>query len=517
MSAWLSVGVVGVQILYCLFVGVCLSARFTPECGYSHLALQAVNLTVVAASPADVVAIQPDVIGAGTSPELTLTLNPGGGATQAMAVGWSVDGSCAEATLEGVLSVAAGSGNAPWSVAVAHPVPLSTAGITYTTCFNLGGATGNPSGWVVQASAGLAVTNATQVSIQSVSPSLVTFSAAPTLTLVGAVATPTTMIAFAESGGCGSPLTRFGATAMTSPGPLTLSTALNIGGSYAALSTCYSVDDGLSWVEQTSPNAAIEVTAECSTLVSCGECHANRFCAFCLTTGRCSLASEAGACPLVADLVTTSDDCPKLSAIAPASGDASGGTVVAVAVDYLAVWNKTALLSCRWEVGAATIESPFAPGGGPYDGGSCVSPPRLGAAPAAALTILFDDVPYSPDILFFVYYDCRSTAAASGCSDCVVRGPECGFCLADLSCGAQRNCAGATAGAPWTKEACPRVDAIVPPAVNYRGGVEVVLEGVLFVDAAEDLFCAFRFVRKGGGGCGGCSVGVVVVLWTVAL
>ena len=421
------------------------------------------------------------------------------------AVGWSSDPLCAPGSVIKAIafpneqtSVVATSGNDPF---------VSATG-SLTTCVTFGYNAASPGAtvWTPQdPSMDLVVASATNASISSITPVLVTASVPPTLTVVGIVPTPTTRLAFVAVGDdCGLPAHRFGGTPVVEAGDVTLNTALDTGAPVVSMTACLSVDDGQTWFAQSASGATIQVTTECSTLTTCAACAGNQFCSFCLPTGACNLNGTVpcgSGDPL--DVVAPSEACPEVTLFEPQAGDATGGTVVTLGVDYLTDSNGTDL-ACRWAVGSAFVETPFSVASGPGVNavGTCVAPTRIGAAPAAALSLVRGGIAYTSKVQFFIYYDC--SGGDGGCGDCVVRAPECGFCMANLRCSTERNCANATAVAPWTKAACPRVTSLEPPSINYRGEVEVVLGGALFLDAGDDLRCGFATSGgSGGGGAGG--------------
>ena len=139
------------------------------------------------------------------------------------------------------------------------------------------------------------------------------------------------------------------------------------------------MDDGETWVEQTAQT--VEVTAECSTLTTCGACHANQFCTFCLSTRECSF-NVSGCIP--EDTISPSDTCPVVTMFEPRTGDVTGATAVTLGVDYLAPTTNVTLsainatdlfLECQWTAASQLVYTPFAPFNATH--GTCDSPAQV--------------------------------------------------------------------------------------------------------------------------------------------
>ena len=406
------------------------------------------NVTVLTASPTNVIAVSPPAIGMGTTPQMSVNIN----ATQlttTVYVGWSLDPGCGVGSVDGATRVTS---IGPNSVRLGSGIPAPGL---YTTCLSFGGAV---NGWVPQTAApSLVVTNAVAGSITDIQPRLVTSDVPPTLTLTGITPTPTTRLSFAPVGECLLPASRFGETIVTAVGDVGLASALSTGMPYVEMAACYSTNDGATWVEQTT--VTIEVTAECSTLTTCGDwydgvccgwiadadafisnnvvsppfpllppfspSHANEFCTYCLATGECGLAVTG--CPAI-DTVTVNDTCPAIVTFDPQRGDVTGNTPVTIGFDYLAhdASNATTTeMACSWAVGPLRLDTPFVSFNATH--GTCLSPPSSNNAPASAMSVTWDGVVYSSETLFFIYYNC--SVADYSCGDCVVREAECGFCL----------------------------------------------------------------------------------------
>ena len=197
----------------------------------SNWATQAgLSLDVLAANGSEVATVSPAAVGALTTPIMTVVLNAPE-VTATSYVGWSLDPGCATGTVTGATRLTVGGG-------INHVALSGVPGAgSYVACFTYAGPA---AGWVPQGGpSALEVISAGPLSITDVQPSLVVAEVAPTFTLTGAVATPTTRVSFAPVGQCNVTVARFGDTAMTSPGPLTLSSPLNTGVGFLVMVACY--------------------------------------------------------------------------------------------------------------------------------------------------------------------------------------------------------------------------------------------------------------------------------------
>ena len=220
--------------------------------------------------------------------------------------------------------------------------------------------------------------------VTAVTPIYFSSGSTPIVTLEGAVATPTTKVAFAPPGGCSTP-DRIGDTVYNVAGPVLLDGALNIPGRSANLSVCYSVNNGVTWVEQDGP--WIFVTDECGRASTCGGCVDNPLCGWCLSTGFCSISLDVASCPLADHVLAAGPEvCPHLGSIAPESGAAYGGTNVSFALSRFA---RADGMECLWDFGGATARSDIVVLSDTL--GTCAAPPRQLSAPAVALSITLDN------------------------------------------------------------------------------------------------------------------------------
>ena len=200
--------------------------------GWQAQTTPGLGLSVRSPGTSAVIDVTPDAVGVGTTPALRVVLNPNTTLTDQAYIGWSLDPTCATAV--GGITRVVGSG----TVAVALGAPLGPVGGLYAACLTFSGPTGV---FVPQAAAatGMTVATATNASITALSPLLIPSSVPPTVILTGAIATPTTRVAFAPVGECQLPSSRFGNTPYETDGPLPLASALDTGLPYLVMAACY--------------------------------------------------------------------------------------------------------------------------------------------------------------------------------------------------------------------------------------------------------------------------------------
>ncbi len=223
---------------------------YTVDGGTSWVEQTTPRLTVVVATATTITLITPSIVGLGTTPVITFD---GATPTPTTYVAFAADGQCGSPAQLGVTLLAT-------SNAAALGAPIASPGV-YRLCYT----TNDGATWVQQTTPTLTVIVATPPTITLISPTIIGVDSRPVLTFTGATATPTTFVAFAPAGQCGSSAGRVGTTALDIGDTAPLGEAIASPGLY---SLCFTVD-GTSWVEQTTPKlTVIVVTSTSITLIS---------------------------------------------------------------------------------------------------------------------------------------------------------------------------------------------------------------------------------------------------------
>ena len=194
------------------------------------------RMFVVSATPTSIASVTPSMIGAGTTPSVTFS---GASPTPTTKVAFAFSGSCGSTRYATTLL------DVTETVTLASSI--STGG-NYVVCYTVNGAS-----WVQQSSPTMTVVTASPSSISAISPAAIGAGTTPTMTFTGAKQTPTSMIAFAPLGQCGSGASRLAETSLSAGTSVPLSSGIGSGGSYRV---CYTVDS-VTWFEQTSPGLTV--------------------------------------------------------------------------------------------------------------------------------------------------------------------------------------------------------------------------------------------------------------------